>query len=236
MIAGLLPASVRAVESFGPLPGATLLPDEEPMVERAVARRREEVTTVRACARRALAELGLPPAPILAGPSREPRWPPGVVGSLTHCAGYRAAAVARREDLAGLGIDAEPHAPLPDGVLDHVSLPEERAHLAALPPGPRWDRLLFSAKESVYKAWFPLAGRWLGFEDARLEFFPGSGTFAARLLVRDRPAVGGREVAGFAGAYAVAGGLLVTAIAVPYPAVPYPAVPYPAAPYPEEKP
>lgn len=219
MIAQLLPAAVRAVESFGELPGAALLPEERALVAKAVPKRVAEVTTVRACARRALGELGLPPAPILTGPSREPLWPAGVVGSLTHCAGYRAAAVARAAELAAVGIDAEPHDELPEGVLERVALPPEQAMLAALPPGVHWDRLLFSAKESVYKAWFPLAGRWLGFEDARLEFVPGpdpaAGTFTATLLVGDLPAVGGTAVTGFAGRYAVAAGLLVTAIAVP---------------------
>lgn len=209
MIADLLPACVRTAESFGELPGAELLPEERALVARAVPKRVAEVTTVRACAREALAALGLPPAPILSGPSREPLWPAGVVGSLTHCAGYRAAAVARDADLAAVGIDAEPHDELPDGVLERVSLPEERAHLEALPAGTHWDRLLFSAKESVYKAWFPLAGRWLGFEDARLVLDPDAGTFTATLLVEDRP------LDGFAGRYAVAGGLVVTAIAVP---------------------
>jgi 4'-phosphopantetheinyl transferase EntD len=219
VIADLLPAAVRSVESFGELPGAALLPEEEPLVERAVQRRKDEFTTVRSCARQALAGLGLPPVAVLAGPSREPLWPAGVVGSLTHCTGYRAAAVARRDDLASVGIDAEPHDELPEGVLDRVSLDGERVALAALPPGVHWDRLLFSAKESVYKAWFPLAGRWLGFEDARLEFTPGpdpaAGGFTARLLVGDLPSVGGRTVDGFSGRYAVADGLLITAIAVP---------------------
>jgi 4'-phosphopantetheinyl transferase EntD len=168
VIGSLLPAAVRVVESFGELPGATLFPEEEELVARAVPKRVAEVTTVRACARRALGELGLPPVPILSGPSREPLWPAGVVGSLTHCAGYRAAAVARASELASFGIDAEPHGELPEGVLERVALASEQAALPGLPPGVHWDRLLFSAKESVYKAWFPLAGRWLGFEDARL--------------------------------------------------------------------
>jgi 4'-phosphopantetheinyl transferase EntD len=215
VIGALLPPEARAVESFGELPGAELLPEEEALVERAVPKRVAEVTTVRTCARRALADLGLPPVPILSGESREPLWPDGVVGSLTHCPGYRAAVVARRADLASVGIDAEPHDRLPDGVLDHVSSPDEREHLAALPAGTHWDRLLFSAKESVYKAWFPLARRWLGFEDARLTFDPAAGTFTAELLVGDLPSVAGREISGFTGRYAVEGGYVVTAIAVP---------------------
>ena len=105
------------------------------LVARAVDRRRAEFTTVRTCARIALGRLGLPPAPLLTGSKREPLWPAGVVGSITHCDGYRAAAVARASEVAAIGIDAEPHDPLPDGILDRVTLPAERAHLAR-PAGP----------------------------------------------------------------------------------------------------
>jgi 4'-phosphopantetheinyl transferase EntD len=76
-----------------------------------------------------------------------------------------------------IGLDAEPHDELPDGVLDAVSLAPERervAELTAAVPGVCWDRLLFCVKESVYKAWFPLTGRWLGFEEACVDFDPAS--------------------------------------------------------------
>ena len=219
MIGTLLPAAVAVADARGPLPGEALLPEEEQLVARAVEKRRSEFTTVRTCARIALAELGVGPVPLLSGPKREPLWPAGIVGSLTHCDGYRAAAVARDTDLASLGIDAEPHAALPDGILPRVSLPEERAHLRGLPAGVHWDRLLFSAQESVYKTWFPLAREWLGFEDARLEFRPGPdparGEFVATLLVEGMPPVAGRTVDTFHGRYAVGGGLLATAISLP---------------------
>ncbi len=215
VIAELLPAAVVAVEAFGPVPGAALLPEEEPLIARAVDRRREEFTTARGCARQALAELGVPPAPLLAGPRREPLWPAGVVGSLTHCDGYRAAAVARSTDLAAIGIDAEPDQPLPDGVLARVALAEERDALGRLRAGAHADRLLFSAKESVFKAWYPLARRWLGFTDAVVDLDPG-GSFRVRLLVPG-PELGGRELRGLAGRWAAAGGLLVTAVTLPAP-------------------
>lgn len=218
MISSLMPAGVVVADATGPLPGEALLPEEEPLVARAVDKRRAEFTTVRTCARIALAELGVPPVPLLSGPKREPLWPAGIVGSLTHCDGYRAAAVARADVLASLGIDAEPHAALPDGILERVSLPGERDRLRLLPAGIHWDRLLFSAKESVYKTWFPLAGRWLGFEQAALEFHPGDdparGTFSAEVLIPGMT-VGGRPVRLLAGRYAVGGGLLVTAITLP---------------------
>jgi 4'-phosphopantetheinyl transferase EntD len=140
-----------------------------------------------------------------------------VVGSITHCAGYRACAVARDRDVVTIGLDAEPHDNLPDGVLEAVASTGERAALsarAAAAPGVHWDRMLFSAKESVYKAWFPLTYRWLGFEDAVVDIDPAHGTFTARLLV-DGPVVGGAALTGFDGRWLVSDGLIVTTIVVP---------------------
>jgi 4'-phosphopantetheinyl transferase EntD len=150
VIQELLPPAVVAVEAFQDPPGVALFPAEEAAVARAVAKRRSEFTTVRHCARTALAGLGLPAGPIVPGPRGAPQWPAGIVGSMTHCAGYRAAAVARSREVATLGIDAEPNEPLPDGVLDSVTVAEERtwlAELAARRPEVSWDRLVFSAKE-----------------------------------------------------------------------------------------
>ena len=90
MIASLLPDTVVTVEARDGDWTAPLLPEEEPLVARAVDKRRREFAAGRACARRALEQLGLPASPILAGPRREPLWPPGVVGALTHCRGIAA--------------------------------------------------------------------------------------------------------------------------------------------------
>lgn len=219
MIEKILPAGVECAEAFGDDEDVVLFPEEDALLGRAVEKRRREFTTARGCARRALAALGVPPAPILSGEHGTPRWPPGNVGSITHCPGYRGAAVARSSDVLTIGIDAEPDDVLPDGVLDAVSGPGERARLrelSAAAPGPCWDRLLFSAKESVYKAWFPLTRRWLGFEDAEISFDiaeVASGTFDARLLVGDVN-VGGSPLSGFSGRWLACDGLLLTAIVV----------------------
>ncbi|WP_086831849.1 4'-phosphopantetheinyl transferase, partial [Streptomyces sp. NRRL B-24572] len=184
MIEELLPPGVEAREVFGDPPDAVLYEEERALVATSVEKRRTEFTTARFCARAALAALGVPPAPILRGERGAPRWPSGTTGSMTHCDGYRAAAVARTGRVLSLGIDAEPHLPLPDpAVRDLVTLPEERrglARLAAARPQVCWDRLLFSAKESVYKTWFPLTGRWLDFQEARVTLDPDTGTFHAR--------------------------------------------------------
>jgi 4'-phosphopantetheinyl transferase EntD len=217
MIGDILPPHVAAVEAFADLTDVTLYPGEEAVVANAVDKRRREFATGRACARAALAELGLPPVSIVPGPRGAPQWPSGVVGSITHCAGYRAAAVAWEREFVTIGLDAEPHGELPHGVLDAVAAPGEQARvtaLAAARPEVRWDRLLFSAKESVYKAWFPLTGRWLGFEDARVDFCPEDRAFTVSLLV-DGPEVNGDTLTAFTGRWLVANGLITTAIVLP---------------------
>jgi 4'-phosphopantetheinyl transferase EntD len=225
VIEELLPDSVVAVEAHGEDEAdAPLYPEEQAIVVRAVAKRRREFAAVRACARRAMEKLGVPPQPVLPGERGAPLWPEGLVGSMTHCDGYRAAALARATDLASLGIDAEPHAPLPDGVLTSVALPAEQqrlAHLAEHRPDVHWDRLLFSAKESVYKAWFPVTGKWLDFAEADIEIqahpeAPRHGRFRAELLVPG-PLLGERRVGHFDGRWTVARGLVTTAVTVARP-------------------
>jgi 4'-phosphopantetheinyl transferase EntD len=217
----ILPVTARCAEAFTDQAGQTPFPEEMALVANAVDKRRREFVTARNCAHEALRALGIAPGPILAGERGMPRWPPGIAGSITHCAGYRGAAVARSGDLAAIGIDAEPDGPLPDGVLDVVSLPAERARLRALAearPAVHWDRLLFSAKESVYKAWFPLTRRWLGFDEAEITIGAGDGTedgtVEARLLVPG-PEIGGRPLAGFSGRWLARDGLVLTAVTVP---------------------
>ena len=217
MLEQILPPPVAVAESFGDLPDAKLFPEEEAIIARAVARRRREFAVGRACARAALAQLGEPAVPILRGPRDAPQWPAGIAGSITHCAGYRAAAAARTAGVVTLGLDAEPDEALPAGVLDVISRPQERAQIAALaaarPDAACWDRLLFCAKESVYKAWFPLAQEWLGFDDAEIVIDAG-GTFTARLLVPG-PLVSGSPLTSLRGRWLAARGLLVATIALP---------------------
>lgn len=225
MIEELLPDEVVAVEVHGDdgTEPAPLYLEEAAVVARAVDKRRREFALVRACARRAMDKLGVPPQPLLPGERGAPGWPPGLTGSMTHCDDYCAAALVRATDLASLGIDAEPHQPLPEGVLDAVALPAEAARLRLLAvdhPKVHWDRLLFSAKESVYKAWFPLTGQWLEFTEADIEVTvtpdeQPHGTFRAELLVPG-PLVAGRRLRHFEGRWTVQQGLVGTAVIVPY--------------------
>ncbi|MFJ3978809.1 4'-phosphopantetheinyl transferase [Streptomyces sp. NPDC090021] len=226
LLVGTLP-DVEIVELFADPPDIHLYPEEADRVKRAVDKRRREFATVRLCARTALARLGMPPGPILPGPAGAPAWPEGVAGSMTHCPGYRAAAVARTTAVAAVGIDAEPNSVLPRGVERMVASPEERRTLDRLTlshPAVAWDRLLFSAKESTYKTCFPLMGRLLDFSDCTITPDPEQGTFSSSLHVPG-PVVGGRRVNTFTGHWrtVVREGVEYVATGIVVPAVPAPA-------------
>jgi 4'-phosphopantetheinyl transferase EntD len=183
MIAIILPAGVASAEA-GAEPALPLLPDEAAALGAVSDLRRDEFTLGRSCARRALMQLGAPATPILIGPDREPLWPDGIVGSIAHCPGYCAAVAAPRAPLLTIGIDAEVNQPLPPGVFDMIATEPERLSLPVRPGDDIcWDRVLFCAKESLYKAWFPIARRWLGFKDAVVTLDRDAGTFGIRLEV-----------------------------------------------------
>jgi 4'-phosphopantetheinyl transferase EntD len=214
MVEGLVPASACA-QTAHDISEATMLPAEAAAIAHAASGRRREFATVRHCARQALRRIGMPPVPILPDADGVPRWPAGVVGSMTHCAGYRAAVVARPDRVRGIGIDAEPHAALPGPAPDLVLRDEERPLLrtmAEADPNLHWDRILFCAKEAAYKAWFPSTRRWLNFADISVTLRP-EGTFRARILVADpRMPRAGRD--GLEGRWAVDHGVVVAATSV----------------------
>ncbi|MFI6045725.1 4'-phosphopantetheinyl transferase Npt [Nocardia sp. NPDC051321] len=219
MIENILPAGVASAELLEYPEDLKAHPAEEHLIAKAVEKRRRDFIGARHCARLALAELGEPPVAIGKGERGAPIWPRGIVGSMTHCDGYRAAALAHKMRFRSIGIDAEPHAALPEGVLDSVSLPPEREWLNTTYSGLHLDRLLFCAKEATFKAWWPLTDRWLGFEDAHITFEiqdssedSGHGTFRSELLVPGQTNDGGVPLISFDGRWLIADGFILTAI------------------------
>lgn len=212
----MLPAAASIAEARNDILDATLFPGEEEAVGRAVEKRRREFATGRACARRALARLGVAPQPIPIGLGGAPQWPDGIVGSITHCDGFRGCAVARATDLLAIGVDAEPNRPMPRGLIADIAGRQELIWVARLTheiPGIHWDRLLFCMKEAIFKAWFPRAGSSLGFDDAIVSVDPARGTFSARLLAPGRPFIGEERIV-FRGRWCVGDGIALAAIAV----------------------
>ena len=160
-----------------------LHPAEAEYVARAVPRRIAEFAAGRACARAALAEFGVREFALRAAPDRQPLWPEGFIGSITHTTGFCAAAVAPRASMLAIGLDTEiVGAPTRD-IWPTISRSEESAWVGSLPAAqqPAAVTLLFAAKEAFYKCQYPLVGEWLDFHDLRVEaggWGESTGTFA----------------------------------------------------------
>lgn len=194
MISRLFPSYVTTVRATAEMWSGEAYPEEMAAVARAAEKRRREFVAGRLCARQALAQLGIDRFPLLANPDRTPRWPTGIVGSISHCRDYCGVAVARIDEVLGLGLDVEQGGPLPANIVDMVCADEELDALSARqPPGPHdWPKLIFSAKEAFYKCYYPLKRCFLDFHDVRISFGPDQ-TFTAHLVRESAPAITGRR-------------------------------------------
>ncbi len=163
----LFPPSAELVIAEEPMWSSPLRSEEEAYIEGAIEKRRREFRAGRHAAHAALAALGAPDRPLLRGERREPLWPSGYLGSIAHCRELCLAVCAREGELAGLGIDVEPLEPLPRGVGRYIHT-ETEARFVEEHPGEHPERLIFSAKESLYKCYYPLLQRYFGFQAVAL--------------------------------------------------------------------
>ncbi|MGI9147809.1 MAG: 4'-phosphopantetheinyl transferase family protein, partial [Chloroflexota bacterium] len=167
--------------SDGVLP-ALYLAEERCLGPNAAERRRFFFALGRAAARDALAELGVAAVAIRRGSAGEPVWPDGIVGAITHTGDLAVAIAGWRSDYAGLGVDLEQLSPgLSARAARLVCTPLEMAWVGEAGASSR-ATLLFSAKEAVFKALYPIERIWLGFGDAELEWHADRSAFEAHLL------------------------------------------------------
>jgi 4'-phosphopantetheinyl transferase EntD len=120
----------------------------------------------RGVARELMNSMGFAGLPILKSTFGAPIWPAGIVGSMAHDDRIAVAAVGLRRDLDAIGIDIEPVAPLPPDMLELIATPRERLAIADNRFG---TMLLFTIKEAVYKAAFPLDHDFLEFHDIEVD-------------------------------------------------------------------
>jgi 4'-phosphopantetheinyl transferase EntD len=152
---------------------ASLLPEEARSIPARQPAMRRASGAARWIAHGLVAELGVNDVAILRAPSGAPVWPDGTTGSLAHDDEMAVAAVAPVGHVGSLGIDVEPAQPLPDDIFALVATPADQTdaadrHLAG--------RILFSAKEAVYKAVYPLDRQVLGYEDITVDLNAGHAT------------------------------------------------------------
>jgi 4'-phosphopantetheinyl transferase EntD len=170
-LSGLFPASVVVAELTSPAPRALLTTSELHSISHCAEKRIQDFTRGRACAHRVLSELGIPDFSLLAGAKREPIWPAGITGSITHTAGFAAAVAAPRSEIASVGLDCEIIESVDEELWSRICTPTEQARLARVPAAERGRQaaLIFAAKEAFYKCQFPVSRQWVGFEDVDIE-------------------------------------------------------------------
>lgn len=155
-----------------------LLKAEEELVQGAARTRVEQFTAGRVCSRIALGRLGVAATtPIPRGEDRAPIWPAGFIGSISHTDSWCAAAVARSESVRSIGIDLESSAPLKQALWRRVCTPKERDWLQELSAPGLTGKIVFSAKEAVYKCQYPISSQFLGFHAVEVEL--GEDSFRA---------------------------------------------------------
>ncbi|MDP1748391.1 MAG: 4'-phosphopantetheinyl transferase superfamily protein [Reyranella sp.] len=189
LFAPLLPDWVHVSEMDPAMAdSATLLPEERTFVAVAVGRRRREFAAGRSLARSLLASLGKE-APLCREADGRPAWPPGIVGSITHCTTLAAVALASTDDCAGIGIDVEANRPLPQGVARLILSEQEQRWIRRSDPRLAAETLLrvFCAKEALYKAIYPLARCALPPQALIVERSARNDSFVARLAVEGTP-------------------------------------------------
>jgi 4'-phosphopantetheinyl transferase EntD len=184
------------------------------LIAGAVPKRRKEFQAGRAYARKALTVLAKAPEPILRDFGRAPIWPSGFVGSISHTAELCGAVVAKDSDVTTIGLDLENARDLEPEIIPMVCNGQELARAAFvlnLPFGQA-AMALFSIKESVYKAYWPVAGEFLDFMDVEINV-TRPGNFTASVTNRARLGMHGQRT--ISGHFGNAGGVWFGLAALP---------------------
>jgi 4'-phosphopantetheinyl transferase EntD len=147
---------------------SALLPEEAHAFANSVIKVRRASGAARIVARELLGPLiGQSKNALPKSASGAPIWPEGVVGSLAHDSTIAIAAIGMRHAVVAVGIDIEPAEFLPPNLLHLIATPRERYNISA---DPYRGRLLFVAKEAVYKAVHPLDHEFLEHHDVEIDF------------------------------------------------------------------
>jgi 4'-phosphopantetheinyl transferase EntD len=158
---------------------AALLPEEAQSIASHAPHVRRASGAARIAGRALLARLGHPDRAIPKASSGAPSWPDGIVGSFAHDHEVAVAAIARASEVAAVGIDVEPAEVLPPELQSLVLTKRERAQL---PQASWFGRLVFAAKEAVYKAVAALDGTLLDYQDIETELSAGRADADGRCL------------------------------------------------------
>lgn len=134
---------------------------------RAVVKRKSEFVAGRYLGRKALLALGANETTVGIGANRAPLWPSPFIGSISHSNEFAICAVAKRNDVKRIGIDIENFLDIKvaKNIVGSVLIESEYKLVGTYTsPNPVIVTLIFSAKESLFKALYPEVGFYFDFE------------------------------------------------------------------------
>lgn len=202
----LFPPDVAFVQATAAMGDAPLAPEERRAIAGAAAGRQRMFAAGRACARAALARVGVPDAVVPMDAAGRPVWPTGTVGAISHCRHFCAAAAARATDVGGLGLDAEERRRVGERLASRVCTPAELHRISSLDDAPDWPTVAFSAKEAGFKVLNPLTDHRIGLAQAEVDINRDAGRLQVRVV--DGPLNGLR----LGGRFALLPSVVVTAL------------------------
>lgn len=139
-------------------------------LQRAVSKRRAEYLASRFLVRSVMAQIGIPDFILTNAADRSPCWPAGIQASLSHSAGVVVLAVSQQRSSVGVDVEQQMSETTAHEIADLLMNQQEQQLLRSLPVTfSAAATLLFSLKESVYKALWPQLHQPMDFHHAALE-------------------------------------------------------------------
>lgn len=146
-----------------------LFDDESVCIKNAVSKRRKEFSTGRMLCRKCFDILGKEHAAVLQGTNREPLWPEGLKGSISHTDSLCVAVVTDREEILSVGVDIENQYGVTPDLWEHIFSADEILYIKESSSPSMTAAVIFSAKETFYKMQYPLTGKMLDFKDVEIK-------------------------------------------------------------------
>jgi 4'-phosphopantetheinyl transferase EntD len=165
-------------------PGLPSDPRETVFVASASSKRRQEFITGRYAAHVALRNLGIRHPLVLMGQYREPLWPDGLTGSISHCDTLAVAVVAYKNSVKWLGIDLQSIGSVSRDLWTTIFTESEINFLNGIVDVNKraiLSTVFFSAKEAFFKLQFPATKIWIDFTEATVVCCEAEKTVTLRL-------------------------------------------------------
>lgn len=177
--------------------------------------RQQEFIAGRFCAVQAAKQIGHELSKLPVASTREPVWPDGLKGSITHSKQLAIGCVSLSENLESIGIDAEEM--IKPGLrkdIEKTIANDVELFLLEKTLPEMGLTILFSAKESLYKALFPLVRTFIDFKEVVLtELDSEKMTFVLELKTSNPKLVS--HLGTYHGSYKIMGETIVTVVYIP---------------------